>query len=48
MVPDGLFPVLHVEEPGNGILDAVLDDPLHIDDVKVPGEHDGLFRVVPS
>ena len=39
-VADGLVLVLHVEEPGPCVGDLVLDDPLHVDDVQVPGEHD--------
>jgi hypothetical protein len=45
-VPDGLVALLHPEQPFVGIGDAELDDPLHVHDVQVAGQHDRLVRVV--
>ncbi len=45
-VPDGLLLLLNLEQPVVGIDDAVLDDPFHVHDVQVTGEHDRFIGKV--
>ncbi len=45
-VTNGGLPRFDVEHPFYRILNLVLDDPLHINDVQITGKHQGLIGVV--